>query len=397
MAGKNKWERPSDEELEQLLQQHGSQGAVAGQLGVPHGTISNWYVAAQRRLGRQFKAPAKLNTPEAVEAVSREEVLETELREARAALRKSRKLEVQEERLYNMVAEAIRTTPSRLPDAKPAKASATASNVLLAPLSDTHAGEIVDSEVMDGINEYNWEIMEERLVRWSDGIISHKEHYADPINRLVIAGLGDMLSGSNHEELAETNEFPIAEQCWKFSHTFAELVTRLVPHFASIDIYGVPGNHPRVKKLPANKQVFNNFDWLMYEATGLRLANHQSVNCHFTKAGQKIIPIAGKNIYAFHGDGIRSSMPGVPWGGVMRRTNEIKKDYADRGTIIDYFLLGHFHQTNACSNIWMNGSVKGSDEYVKKQFGAGEAARQLLINFSEKHSRVTGIHYLDLQ
>lgn len=407
MAGKPKYDVPDDAGLLELAEQfNGSALAIAKSLNPSPSrpTVDYWYSKLSGRLGydvlAKYRAVEKMEQrpqPEPEDEISREEILEAENKELRSSLRKARKMDVQAERLLETLAQAVQTTPSMLPKVKPPKTTPGPRNTLIAPLSDTHSGEIVDLEAMDGINEYNWSIMEARVAAWVEKIISHAEHYTDPIQKLIVPGVGDMLSGNIHEELETTNEFPIVEQCWKFSLTFAEAITRLAQFFPEVIVLGVPGNHPRTKKAQAAKNVYDNFDWLMYQTAGLRLAHVPNVSCEFTKAGQHVYEIAGKNFFIWHGDGIRSSMPGVPWGGVMRRVNEIKKDYANRGILLDYFILGHFHQANVVQNVFMNGSVKGSDEWVKKNFGAGEPARQLLINFSETHGRVTGVHYLDLQ
>ncbi len=52
------WIRPSDAELEKLLAKHGCQQAVGDIVGVPRGTLSNWYTDAQRKAGRKFSGPA---------------------------------------------------------------------------------------------------------------------------------------------------------------------------------------------------------------------------------------------------------------------------------------------------------------------------------------------------
>lgn len=174
-------------------------------------------------------------------------------------------------------------------------------------------------------------------------------------------------------------------------------IEALVPHYPKITVYGVAGNHPRTKVKPQAKQVFDNFDWLSYCIAEVYLRDYKSVSFHVPRSGFVVAQVAGLDVLLFHGDGIRSSMPGVPWGGVMRRVNELKRQYAERGVFLDGFALGHFHQANAVSgNVWMNGSVKGVDEWVLKQFGHGEKPRQLLLTFDKAKSRNTDVSYIDL-
>lgn len=382
------------------LREGKSRQTIANELGEPVSSLKTW-LAAQKDVPPTPDRPVHGKVANKLLAeIDENDLLRSENASLKQRLRKERKADVIEERLLDAVEEAVRTTPSILPVSVEklwTPGDEDAHNLLIAPFSDTHAGETVDLEALDGANEYNWSIMEDRVARWVDAVISHADHYTDPISRVLMPALGDMVSGDIHEELETTNEFPIAEQCWKFAHVMAQAAIRLAERFPQVDVCGVPGNHPRLKKTPANKQVFNNFDWLAYKIVGILLEPYANISCEFPRAGQQVVKIGDKNLYIFHGDGILSNMPGVPWGGVMRRADNIKKDYANRGIIIDYFLLGHYHQANAVQNIWMNGAIKGPDEFSKKRFGSSESARQLLINFNERAGRVNGVHYIDLQ
>jgi predicted phosphodiesterase len=205
-----------------------------------------------------------------------------------------------------------------------------------------------------------------------------------------------MNGGINHQELAETNEFSIAEQCVLTGDLLGQWTEPLVEAYPRVTVVGVAGNHPRVSKQPANKRVFDNFDWLSYKRAEAYLSRYATVEFHLPRSGYHVHEVAGRNMLFFHGDGIRSSMPGVPWGGIMRRVNEMKKQYASQGVLLDYFALGHFHQANIVqSSIFCNGSVKGLDEYTLKQFGGGEPPTQLLLTFCRDKRRLTDVSFIN--
>lgn len=92
-------------------------------------------------------------------------------------------------------------------------------------------------------------------------------------------------------------------------------------------------------------------------------------------------------------------MPGVPWGGVVRRITVLEQQFAAAKQPIDYVCLGHFHALNTLEGVGartlMNGSVKGLDEYSMKQFGSGRSPSQLLATFHEKRG-LTGTRIIDL-
>lgn len=328
--------------------------------------------------------------------VTREEQLEAELRELRAEARKNRSADVQAERLLEAVRATIKPALEAYVPPLPTASEATPHTQVLL-LSDLHAGEVVNAEEVNGMNSYDWETLADlRMPNIHRALLSYQTNRPYPIDELQVWMLGDMVGGDLHDELARTNDFPAAEQCFKTGMLLGQFIEQLVPEYPRIVIHTVNGNHGRLPKKPAAKQVFNNFDWLAYQIAAQYTRTYESVAWNISRGNQTLAEVAGQTVLLFHGDGIRSSMPGVPWGGVMRRTNEIKKQYAERGVYLDGFAIGHFHQANAVSGpIWMNGSVKGPDEWVLKNFGYAEAPTQLLLTFNAKKGRRTDVSYIN--
>ena len=325
---------------------------------------------------------------ESEDVVSRTEILEEENRELRSALGKQRKESVGAERVIQAIEQAlvsVEPPKRRVPRPLPA-APKGAHHRQLVCLSDFHGGEVVDPEVVQGLNEYDWQIMEDRAQEVVTSLLSHKLRSPN-LTGIDVAFIGDMCSGFNHLELAVTNEFPLAEQGVKMGALMGQIVEQLVPHYENIRVISVEGNHPRLNKAPAAKNPQDNMDWVAANFAKQYLKAYPTVDMTIGR-GSMLHEIAGRNIYVFHGDGIRSSMPGVPWGGVMRRVNQLQ---ATMPKHIDHFLLGHFHQANLVSagRIIGNGSLKGADEWVLKNFGSGDPPAQWLLTFDEKRSRMT--------
>lgn len=371
---------PHAEEIHRLLEDEGmSQRSVAKKYGVARTTLQDWL---RRNEG----------------SVRDAEILEAELKDLRKRVRKQHTTDVQSERVFREIQETISAAPVRYePLELPDNDERPHAQALL--LSDTHAGEIVVPEAVNGLNEYNWDICVERMQRIQKSLLSFQANRPYPIDELHLWVLGDMCSGHNHAELAETNEFPTAEQAYRFGMLLGQWIEELIPYYPTIKVDGVVGNHPRLNKAPANKQVFNNFDWMAYKICEAYLSNYiQSgiISTNFPKAGFVITEIAGNNVLLMHGDGIKSSMPGVPWGGVTRRVNEIRKQYIEQGIHIAGVALGHFHQINVVQgSIFMNGSVKGTDEYSLKNFGAGEKPAQLLLTYDKTKERLTDASFIN--
>lgn len=372
------------------IQQGKSYREIGRAIGCDHMTVQKFV-----RLNMPDVVRVKAVFVQAVEAEepSELELLKQQHRDLKSSARKHRTVDVQAEMLLQEIRAHV--TPAEPVYEPPDDAEGDGhSHVQALMLSDLHVGEVVAPEAVNGLNEFNWDILRERMASIQKSLYSFQNARPYPIDELHIWMLGDMCGGRNHEELAETNEFSVADQCYMTGMLLGEWIEPLVEHYPTIKVFGVAGNHPRVSKATANKRVFDNFDWLAYKYAETYLGKYETVSCEFPRSGYIVDRIADQNVLLFHGDGIRSSMPGVPWGGVMRRFNELKKSYAAQGILLDHAALGHFHQAAVVSGIFMNGSVKGLDEYSLKQFGAGEKPTQLLLTFDRTRARLTDCSYI---
>jgi hypothetical protein len=233
--------------------------------------------------------------------------------------------------------------------------------------------------------------MEDRVSEVIDSLLSHQRRSPD-LTGLDIAFLGDMCSGENHLELATSNDLPLAEQGVKMGLLMGQIVERLAPHYADVKVIAVEGNHPRLTKAPQAKNPQNNMDWVAAQFAAQYVAGIGNVSFKVGR-GSLIHQIAGLRVFAFHGDGIRSSMPGIPWGGVMRRVNQLQATMPEH---IDHWVFGHFHQANLVNagRVIGNGALKGVDEWCRKNLGAGDPPAQWLLTFDEKRSRMTDARLL---
>lgn len=332
--------------------------------------------------------------------VSREEILEQRVKELESVERKDRKNKVYDERIAQAVENAVATrstlySPAAIPRSKASKTK----HEFALNWSDLHAGEVVSHEETGGINEYSWEIMLRRHDRLREALFSYQDNRPYPVEKLNVFALGDMLSGNIHDELMATNEIPLAEATVQLGLDGAEWLESLTERFPRIHVSGVVGNHPRAHKKPWAKQGFDNADWTAYHVMATALAKNARITFDIPKANQHRILVAENwPLLLWHGDGVRSTMPGVPWGGVMRRVNALRNQYASVGKPVVYFNAGHFHTPNSVEGgeVTLNGSVKGPDEYSIKAFGGGRPAAQVLQTFHPRHG-LTDVSFLDCQ
>lgn len=394
---------PSDAEILKGIRQHGGVAPYARALGISAPTLrhrisrrglSEQALAAYREAkGRVATkaAPRKLS-----DDVSREEVLEQENAELRKALTGARRIDVRQERVLIAIERALDRVqppaPCEVASPGPLPAGDAHHRAMLLT-SDAHGGEEVRPEAVNYLNAYDLDIMVARHDEMVAGALSHMRRMP-PLTGLDIGILGDNNSGANHRELETTNQLPLAQQGIRMGYVLADHVVRpLAAHVPDVRVFSVPGNHPRLTDKPAAKDVINNMDFISTVLAEQRCGDLQNVTWTQPTGAALFWEIAGRRCYVWHGDGIRSTMPGVPWGGVMRRTNEIQRQHARH---IDHFIFGHFHQANVVQGgrVIGNGSLKGVDEWSIKSFGGGDPPTQLLLVFDERAQRLTDVRYL---
>lgn len=374
-----------------------SQRDLAARFGCSEMPIRNWrrrhdVAAADSRATRRSAAPTIADQDA---GPSNEELLRDEVAQLRRQLRRTDKTSLGDERVLRAIESACeRVEPApppktyRLSDVDSSRRSPP-HHRHAAIWSDWHAGEVVDKSQMNGLNEFSWPILEARVDQLATSMLAFKR-VSPELTGLDIWALGDMASGAIHG-LEETNDRPAAEQFVEVGYVMARAIERLSPHYADISCAGIVGNHPRPGKEPASKDAYNNGDWIAYHIARAATAHLSNVSWEIPKGGMIVRRFAGRNFLLWHGDGVRSSMPGVPWGGIARRVNVLKDTYAERGTRIDFVVVGHFHQRSIVPSVYMNGSLVGPNEYGIKNFGGGEAPKQIILEFDEKRCRETAV------
>lgn len=333
-----------------------------------------------------------------------EEAQEQRIRELEGALRKRRETDVFEERVKAALVESVQAWKPRYTPRPLRKGEHRAKHEMALLWSDLHYPEVVSLEETNGINRFDPDVMWSRLDTLRDRIASHVDQRKYPVDVLHVWALGDMLSGNIHEELAETNDIPLAEATVNLGLEGARWLESLLElGFREIRFAGVVGNHPRFHKKPRAKQAFDNADWIAYHTMKLALQRNEAIGFEIPKATRWPVTLFDRyRVLLWHGDGVRSTMPGVPWGGIMRRAQALQNEYTAADQPIDYFCVGHFHQLNDTTagghtRVYMNGSVKGPDEFTLKAFGSGEPPRQALLTFHPEFGSIGGPAYLDLE
>ena len=253
--------------------------------------------------------------------------------------------------------------------------------------SDSHIGEVISSEEMDGINEYNFDIFKIRtqyLVQQVIDICKGKM-LGYQLDNLHIGLLGDIVCGIIHDELVETAEGTVIEWAYGGAIVLAQAIQELAQVFKKVYVHGVVGNHGRMHQKPNFKRKYVNWDYALYMNLTMLLARQKNVILNFPKSFFIHTQINNNEMLFLHGDNIRS-WAGIPFYGINRMTANFGDLMASRGDYIKYFCLGHFHQTGQLDKTKgekiINGSVCGGNEYVLGQ----------MFTYSEPKQYLMGMH-----
>ena len=280
--------------------------------------------------------------------------------------------------------EAAKHLMQALPQSRPAQITglpATKKRVrenLTLIISDLHAGEVVSSAETYGFNEYNSQIMLNRLSNLFGKMldISQSKLIGYQFDILHIDLLGDMISGVIHDELIATGDLSIVEAILVTAVGLAYCISAVAPYFRKVHIHGVTGNHGRLTKQKQYKQAYANYDYLIYQLLKILLAKHDNIQFTFPKSWFLVYENNGYRVCMFHGDSIRT-WAGVPWYGIQRAIAKLSKILAKKGLIIDIWEMGHFHQdANIPDDVLINGSIIGPSEYAMKAMHSISPAMQ---------------------
>ena len=120
--------------------------------------------------------------------------------------------------------------------------------------SDWHTDEIVDPETINYLNTYNLKIAQQRSQRFFSSIINILDmcRTQSRINTLVLALLGDFISGWIHPDLIESSSMTPPEALIKVFEMLIGGVKFLVDsgNLKELIIVGACGNHGRITSKP---------------------------------------------------------------------------------------------------------------------------------------------------
>jgi len=278
------------------------------------------------------------------------------------------------------------------------EASGTSESVLVALGSDWHVYETVKPEQVSGLNTYNVDIARASVERFHRGVLKwcNIHRAGTKIDTLVLAYLGDLMTGMLHEDQMENNFGTPLEEALCVTELVCSGIEYLLKYgeFKTIKVISCDGNHSRIteKKRKTNR-VRHSLEWLIFQFIKTRFADTPALE--FTVADGIHVYLdldcaGGKTLRFCHGDEAILFQGGV--GGLSISANKaIDKWNVGRRADLDAF--GHHHTSEHPRRYVSNGSILGYSPFSLTGKYEFEVPSQTLL-LLEKDKWETAYHKL---
>lgn len=240
--------------------------------------------------------------------------------------------------------------------------------------SDWHCGEVVKPAEVGGVNAFNRKISKERIKRLVESIIDLAfNHMTNPnYPGIVICLGGDMITGTIHEELQDTNDGYVQQTLLELQEQLITALAIMADKFKRVFVPCVVGNHGRMTHKPRMKgRVYTSFEWNLYH----QLERHfktdkrfqflipEETDAYFTVLGHRFLLTHGDSLGVKGGDGIIGAL-----GPIARGAFKVGRSEAQIGRDFDTMLIGHWHTYTPRGDsipVIVNGALKGYDEFAR--------------------------------
>ena len=259
-------------------------------------------------------------------------------------------------------------------------------SVLCLVASDWHSEEPVYKGQVGGLNEHNLEIGEARANRFWQGCQRFYDIFRrdTKINTIIVGLLGDFITNSIHDELAEENLLSPTDAIYRVQNMLLSGIRFLLKNTTS-DIVVVchSGNHGRTTQLQRiSNEVGNSLEHFMYFNMRDQLANEKRVKFQIADGYHSYTRLfdGQYTIRWHHGHGLNYG------GGVGGITIPVNKAIAqwNKGIRANLDVFGHFHTKIDGTNFVSNGSLIGYNAYAVRIKADYEPPSQSLFLINKK-------------
>jgi hypothetical protein len=239
--------------------------------------------------------------------------------------------------------------------------------------SDTHVGQVVESDQTLGLGGYNFDVFLSRLKRLEEAVYSIlHDHVTTKIDELVIPMLGDMLHGALAHAVEAGQKNTLFTQFYAAGHAIAQFFRGLSTLVPVVRIYTTVGNHTRwqnQRKMPTDNR-YSNLDQFLYAYIEALTKDLKNVQWHLTKQPFAVFDVQGYQFHCGHGDNLRGGdrALGIPAHSIGRKISSSMGLNAKTGQpLVNYYCFGHLHKPiqipHTLGEVIVNGGFPGVDGF----------------------------------
>jgi hypothetical protein len=253
--------------------------------------------------------------------------------------------------------------------------------------SDWHVGERVTLGQTNGINQFNPKVARARAEAYfANGLNLTNLFGRDvDIDTIVLALLGDFITGHIHLSGMVTNSFPPIEEtlfAQELLISGIEFILKNSKYKLVIPCHS--GNHGRTTKQSefGNENGFSH-EFMMYKSMQQYFRNEPRVTFIISEGAHTYLDVLGYKVRFLHGHDVKFG------GGVGGITIPLNKALAQWEKARPAYLtcLGHFHQLFDGGNFLVNGSLIGYNAYALSIKASAERPQQGFILLDRKRGR----------
>ena len=238
---------------------------------------------------------------------------------------------------------------------------------IVVQLADLHLNELVEIES----NKYDFNVAAKRLQKYAYKVKEYvKFHKA---NKVLVAITGDLINSDRRLDEKMSMATNRAKATFLGVHLLKYFILD-INEVAEVQVCCVTGNESRISEHLGwvDMVASDNYDFTIFEMLRLLLPD---INFLRGDALELVVEINGKNMLVIHGHQL-GKMDANQVGRVVSK-------YSAKGTIIDFIICGHLHETMIRDNIARSASLVGSNAYSENALNLSGTAAQNIYCFTD--------------
>lgn len=256
--------------------------------------------------------------------------------------------------------------------------------------SDWHVEERVRSTTVNGLNEYSPDIAKRRIREFFITAVKLINMYRkrSTIDTVVLALLGDLITGFIHDEFRESNFMSPLNAVLFVRDEIINGISFLLKE-AKLKKLIIPcsfGNHGRTSKEVRHETAADNsFEQHLYYLLEFYFKNNNRVEFIINKSYHTYLTLFDNYTVRFHhGDHIRYR-GGV--GGITVPVNKAVSQW-DKSIKADLDVFGHFHQLMDGGKFVANGSIVGYNSFALSIKASYEPPKQAFVLIEKTYGKI---------